>query len=146
MHGNLFARRDATFRTYWDLWYPAVTLQLVLSFSDDGGRLEESDVFALLSWMEGGARPQDPWVQNHLMYGIGREVRGEATRRLLRLFDERVDKHAHWWVLSPLEDPEALPQLRAWAELPAANPQQHDELRHLIERLEHTAAPEDEAW
>jgi hypothetical protein len=134
MHGSIEVREGARFRDYWDIWQPP-TLQFRLNFPDGGGRMDGRDVDALLSWLETGARPRDPWVRNHLLYRLARHVSGRDTRRYLRVFDSVPEKTAHWWVLQNLADAQALPLLRYWHTL-EAKAEQRDLLLKLIVRLE----------
>ncbi len=134
MHGNLRLRRGGVWRSYWDLWQPP-TLQFHLDFPQQEGEMAAADVEALLTWLETGARPQHLWVRNHMLYGLARHVQGQHTRRLLSVFNALPDKTEHWWALSPLNDPSALPLLRYWHGLPAEK-QQQDELALLISQLE----------
>lgn len=134
MHGNIEVREGARFRDYWDIWQPP-TLQFRLNFSDGGGQMSEQDVSELLSWLETGARPRDPWVRNHMLYRLARHISGKATRRYLRIFASLPDKTSHWWILQNLSDPQALPLLRYWYNLESEE-QQRDILFKLIVRLE----------
>jgi hypothetical protein len=135
MHGNLEVREGARFRTYWDIWAPP-TLQFHLNFPDGAGSMSMPDADELLDWLESGARPRDLWVRNHLLYGLARHVSGESARRFLRVFDSLPDKTRHFWVLSPLPDPKALPLLRYWLTLPIAEAAQRKSLEDLVELLE----------
>lgn len=134
MHGNIELREGARFRDYWDIWQPP-TLQFRLNFPADSGRMKDHDADALLSWLERGARPRDPWVHNHLLYRLARHVSKRDTRRYLRIFDSVPEKTAHWWILQNLADAGALPLLRYWHTLEAKE-EQRDLLLKLIARLE----------
>ncbi len=134
MHGNIEVREGAQFRDYWDIWQPP-TLQFRLNFSEGGGRMDEQDLEELLFWLEIGARPRNPWVRNHMLYGLARHISGKQTRRYLRIFDSLPDKTSHWWVLQNLSDARALPLLRYWHTLESEE-QQRDILLKLIVRLE----------
>ncbi len=133
MHGNIELRERGSFRDYWDIWLPP-TLQFRLNFPGGSGQLAETDLDEMLSWLENGSRPRDPWVHNHLFYALARSVSGASTRRLLRLFNHFSEKADNWWILAPLDDPQALPLLRYWLTFDS-DPQQHDELANLVERL-----------
>lgn len=134
MHANIEVREGARFRDYWDIWQPP-TLQFRLNFPEGGGRMDEQDLDALLSWLETGARPRNPWVRNHLLYQVARNVSGRNTRRYLRIFDSIPDKTSHWWVLQNLTDARALPLLSYWHTLDSEE-RQRDILFKLIVRLE----------
>lgn len=134
MHGNIEVREGATWRTYWDLWLTP-TLQFRLDFSEGSSGMASADLDALLSWLESGARPQHPWVRNHMLHGMARHIDGDSTRRFLRIFDAHADKAANWWILSPLQDPVALPLLRYWATLDT-DEQQRAELERNIRGME----------
>jgi hypothetical protein len=97
----------------------------------------------LLSWLEAGAWPKDPWVGNHMLYNLAGLVLGDDTRRLLALFNAHPQRNDNWWIIENLADPDALPLLRYWATLPAPQAQEAV-LQALIERLQATrlsAAP-----
>jgi len=134
MHGNIEVRKGAQFRDYWDIWQPP-TLQFRLNFSEGGGRMDKQDLEQLLFWLEIGARPRNPWVRNHMLYGLARHISGKQTRRYLRIFDSLPDKTSHWWILQNLSDARALPLLRYWHTLESEE-QQQDILLKLIVRLE----------
>ncbi len=133
MHGNIELRERGSFRDYWDIWLPP-TLQFRLNFPSGSGQLAEADLDEMLSRLESGSGPRDPWVRNHLFYALARSVSGASTRRFLRLFNDHPEKSNNWWILTPLDDPQALPLLRYWLTFDS-DPQQHDELANLIERL-----------
>ncbi len=97
--------------------------------------MDEPDVDVVLSWLETGARPSNPWVRNHLLYRLARSVSGRHTRRYLKIVDSIPDKTRHWWVLQNLADARALPILRYWHTLEGEE-QQRDILLKLIVRLE----------
>lgn len=134
MHGNILLREHGRWRDYWDLWHEP-TLQFRINTGGGWGQLKEGDLDEILSWLEKGARPRDAWVHNHMLYALARSLRGPYTRRFLRIFNARPEKGQHWWILSPLRDPSALPMLRYWLTLDA-EPMQRQELVNLIEELE----------
>lgn len=134
MHGNLEMRNGGRFRDYWDIWQ-TTTLQIRLTFPEGEGKARSEDMDEILDWLETGVRPRDRVVRNHLLYGTAKHVWGWNARRLLRVFDKLPEKTAQWWILAPLNDPEALPLLRYWLTLPKANDQQYRELESLVERL-----------
>lgn len=134
MHGNIEIGEGARFRDYWDIWLPR-TLQFRLNFPEGGGRMDNEDLDELLAWLQTGARPRNPWVRNHLLYRLAKNVSGENTRRYLKIFDSIPDKTSDWWVLQNLSDARALPLLRYWHTLKAEE-QQRDILFKLIVRLE----------
>lgn len=134
MHGNVETREGARFRDYWDIWLPP-TLQFRLNFPEGSGRMSEHDLDELLSWLETGGRPQNPWVRNHFLYRLARYVWGENTRRYLRIVDSIPEKPSHWWILQNLADARALPILRYWHTLKSEEGQR-DILFKLIVQLE----------
>ncbi len=134
MHGNVEMREGARFRDYWDIWLPP-TLQFRLNFPEGAGRMDEEDLEQLLAWLETGARPQNPWVRNHLLYRLAKNVSGKNTRRYLRIFDSIPEKTNHWWILQNLADARALPILRYWHTLDSEE-RERDILFKLIVRLE----------
>ncbi|MEE8297409.1 MAG: hypothetical protein V3R26_06220, partial [Hyphomicrobium sp.] len=93
------------------------------------------DVDDLFAWLEKGRPPKHPWVRNHMLYGLARNVTPDQTRRFLRIINTLPDKAEHWWLLTPLDDPQALPLLRYWATLSAPK-QQREQLANEIFRLE----------
>ncbi len=136
MHGNIETREGAWFRDYWELWQPH-ELQYRLSFPQgwERGDMAIDDVDDLLAWLEKGRPPKHPWVSNHMLYGLARNVTPDQTRRFLRIINTLPDKAEHWWLLTPLDDPQALPLLRYWATLSAPK-QQREQLANEIFRLE----------
>jgi hypothetical protein len=136
MHGNIEMREGAWFRDYWELWQPH-ELQYRLSFPQgwERGDMVIDDVNDLLAWLEEGRPPKHPWVRNHMLYGLARNVTPDQTRRFLRMINTLPDKAEHWWLLMPLDDPQALPLLRYWATLSAPK-QQQEQLVGKIFRLE----------
>lgn len=139
MHGAIDARRGNNLRDYWDLWLPT-TLTYKLYFLEGGSQaLADADLDEILRRLEGGARPRDPWVRNHLFYRLAQSAPGRHTRRYLRLFDAHPEKAKHWWILSGLSNPEALPLLRYWRSLPSEE-SQAAQLDSLIQRLEQGGA------
>jgi hypothetical protein len=139
MQGNIECREGQRFRSYWDIWIP-VTLQFLLVFPDPGHqeRMSAADQNQLLDWLESGHRPQDRVVLNHMIYCLVSQTRGRNTRRLLALFNNLPDRNKNWWILTPLEDPTALPLLNYYATLPAPK-DQHQELAALIENSQRTS-------
>lgn len=133
MHGYLQDLEGVHLRDYWDIWQP-VTLQLRLNFAPHTQARTQPDPDEVLTWLEGGNRPRDEWVRNHLLYGLAKTAHGDDTRRLLKLFDSLPDKVNRWWILQPLADPDALPILRYW--LAANGDGKRDELASFIARLE----------
>lgn len=135
MHGNVERREGARFRTAWDLWdHP--TLQMHLNFPTGGSEMQMADLEALIAWLESGRRPQNPFVHNHLLYGIARHTDGAATRRFLRLLAAREDLTRSFWILTPLQDVAALPLLLYWQTLDIAEASQRDALERIVVRLE----------
>lgn len=125
MHANIEIREGAWFRDYWELWQTH-TLQYRLSFPQgwERGEMATDDVNDLLVWLENGHRPKHLWVRNHMLYGLASDITPEQTRRFLRIVNTLPDKVEHWWVLTPLDYPQALPLLRYWATLSAPEQQQ----------------------
>ena len=140
MDGALAALGGTSLRDFWDLWQPA-TLQFRITFTDEASTWSPDAMDRVLSWLERGARPGDPAVRNQLLYQLVPHVHGEETLRLLAMFDSLPDKAQQWWVLGLLDDPSALPQLRAWQALDTSD-EQREQLALLIQRLEAHAAPE----
>lgn len=134
MHGNLQVRRGARWREYWDVWLPP-TLQFRLDHAVGAGDLPNADLQTLLAWLEGGSQPRDPWVRNHFYHGLAGQVGAGDVRRFLSLFNALADKTEQWWVLSPLDEPEALPALRYWQTLESSE-QQQTGLENIVRRLE----------
>ncbi len=96
LNGNLQTRQDYVYRDYWDIWIPANIL-VPMEFPEGGRRppqpkMDESDLNALLQWLESGARPKDPWVYNHMLYHLADFVSGNDTRRLLRFFNAHPER------------------------------------------------------
>ncbi len=140
MHGQLQLRRGASYFSLWDLWN-GTTLQHKLDRpARAGGALPAPDGARLLSWLESGARPRDEWVWNHLQYGLFRDLRGGDALRLLRYFGRRPDRAKQYWLLQPLAEPAALPQLREWAAA-ESDRDAREPLLDLIRRLEPAAPP-----
>jgi hypothetical protein len=143
LDGNLDTRMGDRYRAYWDIWLPANIL--LVQREDDLRRapgaqsMDESNLNALLAWLESGRRPQDQWVWNHLLYHLAALVAGDDTYRLLRLFNAQLQRNQNWWIVQNLRDPAALPLLDYWATLPApAN--QLQMLKVAISRLQNVAA------
>lgn len=136
MQGNIETREGQHFRTYWDMWIP-VGLQFMLVFPTPGHRekMTSADQDDLLRWLEGGRRPRDRVVTNHMIYALISQTRGQNTRRLLAIFNDLADRSSNWWILMPLEDVSALPLLNFYQTLPSPD-DQHRELVSTIERLE----------
>ena len=136
MQGNIECRMGQRFRTYWDMWIP-VGLQFLVVFPDPGhqGTMSAADQEQLLRWLESGRRPQDRVVLNHMLYALISQTRGRNTRRLLMVFNNFPDRNKNWWILTPLEDPSAVPLLKYYATLPAPN-DQHQQLAALVESLQ----------
>lgn len=134
MHGYFETRGRARFRDLWDVWQPT-TLVYRLYFREGEDPLADADRDELLRWLETGARPRHAWVRNHLFYRLADQVSGRDGRRYLRLFDTLPEKGQHWWILSGLSDPGALPLLRYWLTLPSEE-SQHAQLEDLVGRLE----------
>jgi len=140
MNGNLTTRRGGAYRTRWDIWLPVnimVALEDLPSGSDTMGT---ADLNELLGWLESGARPKDEAVGNHLLYQLVGSVRGDDTRRWLRLFAARPDLPQSWWILANLRDPAALPILRYWSTLPTSK-DQAETLSYVIDTLAKNGAP-----
>lgn len=131
LNGNLETRQGREYRNYWDIWIPADVL-VVLEYDDAQGRpaMEQTDLDAMLDWLEAGARPRDAVVLNHMIYHLAEFTSGDDTRRLLRVFNMLPERNQNWWILQTLRDPAALPLLRYWSTLPAPNDQK--------EMLDHT--------
>jgi hypothetical protein len=140
MQGNIETRQGQRFRSYWDIWIP-VTLQFMLVFPDPGhqGKMSLADQDDLLHWLEGGHRPLDRVVFNHMIYNMLPQTRGENTRRLLTFFNSLPDRNNNWWILMPLEDASALPLLRFYETLPAPQ-NQHEQLLGVMSRMERIQA------
>lgn len=136
MQGNIETRMGQRFRTYWDMWIPA-GLQFLVVFPDPGHQetMSAADQEQLLRWLESGHRPQDRVVLNHMLYALISQTRGRNTRRLLTVFNNFPDRNKNWWILTPLEDPSAVPLMKYYATLPAPN-DQHQQLAALIENLQ----------
>jgi hypothetical protein len=124
MQGTLETRKARVFRTYWDIWLP-VNLLVVLDDDEAQGPpgMEPTDLDALLSWLESGARPGDAWVANHMLFNLAGLVRGDDTRRYLRLFNAWPKRNENFWILTNLAEPAAEPLLRYWSTLPAPDDQ-----------------------
>ena len=143
MHGNIEVREGAKWRDYWDIWLTP-TLQFRLDFPEDSGAMPDADRDALFAWLETGAYPQNPWVRNHMLYGMARHVDADSTRRFLRIFDALPEKAANWWILGPLSDPAALPLLRYWATLETSEQQRGElagNIRGMESRLANSSGP-----
>jgi len=127
LDGNLDTRMGRKYRDYWDIWIPANVL-LVQQEDDAAGRpdMDETNLNALLAWLESGARPRDPWVYNHLLYHLAGLASDDDTFRVLRLFNAHPQRNQNWWIVQNLRDPAALPILRYWSTLPA--PQNQTEM------------------
>jgi hypothetical protein len=69
------------------------------------------------------------------MYALAGFVSGDDTRRCLRLFNSWPQRNQNWWILTNLQDVEALPVLRYWNTEPAPA-QQAANLQTLINNLE----------
>jgi hypothetical protein len=143
LDGTLDTRMGERYRTYWDIWMPANIL--LVQQEDELTRppgpesMNETNLNALLAWLESGKRPQDQWVWNHLIYHLAALVAGDDTYRLLRLFNALPQRNQNWWIVQNLRDPNALPLLRYWAMLPAPQNQQQM-LESAITRLQNAAA------
>lgn len=140
--GNLDTRMGRRYRDYWDIWIPANVL--LVEQEDDAQvqgppKMDETNLNALLAWLESGARPRDPWVSNHLLYHLAGLVSDDDTFRLLRLFNAHPERNQNWWIVQNLRDPAALPILRYWSTLPAPQNQQ-EMLKAAIHNLENRAA------
>jgi hypothetical protein len=140
MNGNLETRRRRPYRTYWDVWIPVNILAAIQNESGDSGEMPEADVGELLGWLEAGHHPQDAAVTNHMLYNLAGFVRGDATRRFLRLFAARANRERDWWILAGLGDPAALPLLRYWSAAPAPD-DQAETLKAVIDRLASREGP-----
>jgi len=134
MNGNLTTRRGGAYRTRWDIWLPVNIMVALEDVPSDSDTIGAADLNELLAWLESGARPQDPSVGNHLLYQLAGSVRGEGTRRWLRLFAARPDLPQSWWILANLRDPAALPILRYWSTLPTSK-DQAETLNYVIDTL-----------
>lgn len=75
-----------------------------------------------------------------MLYHLAGFVRGEDTRRWLRIFAARPERPQGFWILAPLRDPAALPILRYWSTLPAPK-DQAEILNSVIDTLAKTGAP-----
>ena len=135
MQGNLQTRQGHRYRDYWDIWIP-VNILVLLEEGDSGrARMDKADMDALLSWLEAGARPKDPWVANHMLYNLAGLVSGDDARRLLAIFNIHAQRNDNWWIIGNLGDSDALPLLLYWATLPAPQPQK-EMLQGVIDRLQ----------
>ncbi|MGH8674611.1 MAG: hypothetical protein ACREVG_09905 [Burkholderiales bacterium] len=133
-HGVLESARGIVLRDYWDIWLPT-TLQLRLLFPPRGDAQASADHSGTLSWLEAGHRPRDEVVRNHLLYGMARDVSGDATRHLLRVMSSLEAGKRPWWVLQPLGDRAALPLLRYWEGL-ETDAARRREAHDIVVRLE----------
>jgi len=139
LNGNLQTRQDYVYRDYWDIWIP-VNILVPMEFPEGGRRapqpkMDESDLNAMLHWLESGARPKDPWVYNHMLYHLADFVSGNDTHRFLLFFNAHPERAKNYWILENLTDPAALPLLKYWSTLPAP-PDQLENLKSLIARLD----------
>lgn len=147
LDGNLQTRQDHVYRDYWDIWIPANILVLMefpesmpmsrpikANLIKDPG-MDEEDLNALLTWLEAGARPKDPWVFNHMLYNLAGLVSGDDTIRLLRIFNAHPQRAQNYWIIANLYDPAALPLFRYWSTLPAPA-DQIEVLNRLITNLD----------
>jgi len=147
LDGNLDTRMGRTYRTYWDIWMPANVL--LVQQEDDAQvlgpqKMDETNLNALLAWLESGARPRDPWVSNHLLYHLAGLVSDDDTFRLLRLFNTHPQRDQNLWIVQPLRDAAALPLLRYWSTLPAPQNQQQmlqGAIKNLENRSQRPSAP-----
>jgi hypothetical protein len=147
LDGNLDTRMGRRYRDYWDIWIPANVL--LVQQEDEAQvlgpqKMDETNLNALLAWLESGARPRDPWVSNHLLYHLAALVSDGDTFRLLRLFNAHPERNQNWWIVQNLRDPAALPILRYWSTLPA--PQNQEEMlqaavKNLENRSQHPSSP-----
>jgi hypothetical protein len=135
MQGSLETLQGHRYRDIWELWLPVNILVLLQEGDDGAARMEKPAMATLLTWLESGARPRDPWVANHMIYNLARWVSGDDTRRLLALFNAHAARNQNWWIVSELPDPGALPLLRYWASLPASQ-DQSAMLKGTIDRLQ----------
>jgi hypothetical protein len=135
MQGNLQTRQGHRYRDYWDIWIPVNILVLLKEGEDGRNGMDKPEMDALLSWLEAGARPRDPWVANHMLYNLAGLVSGDDARRLLALFNAHPQRNDNWWIIGNLSDPNTLPLLRYWVTLPAPQTQVAT-LQALIERLQ----------
>jgi len=135
MQGNLQTRQGHRYRDFWDVWLPVNILVLLQEGEPDQIGMDKAEMHALLSWLETGARPKDPWVANHMLYNLAGLARGNDARRLLALFNSHPQRNDNWWIIDNLVDPDALPLLRYWATLPAPQTQVAA-LQATIERLQ----------
>jgi hypothetical protein len=139
LNGNLQTRQDYVYRDYWDIWIP-VNILVPMEFPEGGRRppqpkMDESDLNAMLHWLESGARPKDPWVYNHMLYHLADFVSGNDTHRLLLFFNAHPERAKNYWIIEHLSDPAAIPLLEYWSTLPAP-PDQLEDLKSLIARLD----------
>jgi hypothetical protein len=136
LNGNLETRQGREYRNYWDIWIPADVL-VVLEHDNSNGfhTMDPKDLDAMLDWIDAGARPQDPFVLNHMIYHLAEFTSDDDTRRLLRIFNALPERNQNWWILQTLRDPAALPLLKYWSTLPTP-PDQEQMLQHTIDALE----------
>jgi hypothetical protein len=139
LNGNLQTRQDHVYRDYWDIWIPANILVL-MEFPEGDSRtskqsMDETDLNTLLSWLEAGARPKDPWVFNHMLYNLAGLVSGDDAIRLLRIFNAHPQRAQNYWIIANLYDPAAFPLFQYWSTLPAPA-DQIEVLNRLIANLE----------
>jgi hypothetical protein len=139
LDGNLQTREDHVYRDYWDIWIP-VNILVLMEFPEGDSRtskqgMDEADLNTLLSWLEAGARPKDPWVFNHMLYNLAGLVSGDDTIRLLRIFNSHPQRAQNYWIIANLYDPAALPLFRYWSTLPAPA-DQIEVLNRLITNLD----------
>ena len=141
VQGNFQTRQGRVYRTYWDIWMPVnVVVALGEGEAERTPTMEPADLDALLSWLESGARPRDPWVANRMLFELGRFVTGADARRFLRVFNTWPKRNENFWVLTDLGEAAAEPLLRYWSTLPAPA-DQTSILKRLVAAFEQTATP-----
>lgn len=140
MHSNLAIRRGIALRDEWDLWAPA-SLQFRFVQYNFASKASRYDPHELLVWFDQGKRPLNRIVRNIMLEDIVHAVKPEQTRLFLRALHRQPEKASTWWILSYLNDPDALPILRYWATIPASK-DQLDSLKGAIMMLEQEISPD----
>lgn len=135
--GNIAIRRGEVFRIYWDIWLtPEVSHRGMFPRRERLPRMASEDVEELLAWVE--SHPEaDITARNAFLSAIAPHVRGNRTRRLLRLVNVLPERQTHVWVVRQISDPAALPLLRYWFTLEPPRPTgQESFLENAIRALE----------
>lgn len=133
LHGNLALRSGAPFLDEDDLWNP-VTLQYALERTPgEAPVLPPREVERMLHWLA-EAGPADGGVRQQLFQRLLRDARGAA----LPLLVERFGRESNWprdaWMLEQINDPAAVPALRALVAR-TSDPALRERLHALLARL-----------